>query len=199
MCMEQFKAEQFGSNQMIYTAPTLVDERQKDMKIKFQINSNQIQMPTTTNLRPKSIRLVQECAMCMEQFKAEQFGSNQMIYRTSLGRMKTKTSRNVLVYRLRGVCSRPAAAAALCAAPRARPRRRPLAETWCKWDNTLSFRAQTQQKGPLQNTRTVHTTQYDQSQVCFSFWLSVLAFALASAAAASAEAARAETTDEPMN
>ena len=39
-----------------------------------------------------------------------------MIYRTtSLGRMKTKTSRNVLVYRLRGVCSRPAAAA-LCAA-----------------------------------------------------------------------------------
>ena len=44
-----------------------------------------------------------------------------MIYRTSLGRTKTKTSRNVLVYRLHGVCSRPAAADArrITAAPAA--------------------------------------------------------------------------------
>ena len=85
-----------------------------------------------------------------------------MIYRTSLGRMKTKTSRNVLVYRLCGVCSRPALrqpyARRLAAAPAAFGRDLVLVGQHLE----LS-RANAVERAFTEYENSAHTTQYDQS------------------------------------
>ena len=90
-----------------------------------------------------------------------------MIYRTtSLGRMKTKTSRNVLVYRLRGVCSRPAAAAALCAASRGRAGGLSAAfgRDLVQVGQHLELsRASAVERAFTEYENSAHTTQYDQS------------------------------------
>ena len=88
-----------------------------------------------------------------------------MIYRTSLGRMKTKTSRNVLVYRLRGVCSRPAAAA-LCAASRGRAGGLSAAfgRDLVQVGQHLELsRANAVERAFTEYENSAHTTQYDQS------------------------------------
>ena len=84
-----------------------------------------------------------------------------MIYRTSLGRMKTKTSRNVLVYRLRGVCSRPAEqpyARRLAAAPAA------FGRDLVQVGQHLELsRANAVERAFTEYENSAHTTQYDQS------------------------------------